>query len=198
MNLIPFELHLTTHALAAHQVDDFVAICQQLGAKALLIELAQGQVMQQPMLSKVALLPDVAAALTLAAADAASLKSSGFAVSRTKLEVPATHAAYLAATSPGPAGTPYFEWHGKVSYVRAPELLAVCARHQAHLSANALKDSVLTRFVTLREYGPLAVFEQRVAELVQALQAHWPIQKQQAEYCLYDSNTGLDQGWLPS
>ncbi|UOQ52707.1 hypothetical protein [Hymenobacter cellulosivorans] len=77
MNLVPFELHLTTDALPTHRLDDFVAVCRQLGAKPLLIELAQGQVVQQPMLSKVALLPDVAAALALAAADADFLKSGG-------------------------------------------------------------------------------------------------------------------------
>lgn len=193
--MTPFELHLTTAPLPPEQLDAFVAACGLLGAKPLLIELARGAAPQQPMLSKVQRLPDLAAALTLAAADARQLHAAGFAVQRVKIEVPA-EAAALATPGAGAAYQPYFEWHGKVPFKQAVELLAVCQRHGAHLSTNALKNDPHTRFVTLREYGPAADFAARVAALTQALQPRWPVLKAQAECCLYDSNAALDRGWL--
>ncbi|RTQ46502.1 hypothetical protein EJV47_21345 [Hymenobacter gummosus] len=193
--MTPFELHLTTAPLPDDQLDGFVALCRQLDAKPLLIELARGAVMQQPMLSKVQPLPDLPAALALAAADARQLQAGGFAVQRVKIEVPLA-GGHLATPGAGAAYQPYFEWHGKVAYERAAELLALCQRHGAHLSANGLRDAAGTRIVTLREYGTQATFEARVAALTRALQASWPVQKSQAECCLYDSNAGLDRGWL--
>jgi hypothetical protein len=52
--------------------------------------------------------------------------------------------------------------------------------------------------VTLREFGSQRVFVERVETLVQALTAGgWPVAKAQAEYCVFDTNTSLDKGWLP-
>ena len=81
-------------------------------------------------------------------------------------------------------------------YQHPAALLALCERHGAHLSANALRGAAATRFVTLREVGAAAEFERRVADLAASLQARWPLLKQEAECCLYDSNTTLDAGWL--
>ncbi|UOQ71960.1 hypothetical protein [Hymenobacter cellulosilyticus] len=195
--LFPFEIHLTTGSLSADQVRAFVRACEALQAKPLLIELARGQHQQQPMLSKVLLLPDLPAALAAATADAELLGFRQLPVQRVKIEVPADYP-YLATPAAGAAFRPYYEWHGRVPYEQVSSLLAVCTQHGAHLSRNALKDAAATRFVTLREFGPATVFRQRLAQLQHALQPEWPIQKQQAEYCLYDSNSGLDQGWLPN
>lgn len=148
--MTPFELHLTTAPLPAERLDGFVAACRQLQAKPLLIELARGVVTQQPMLSKVQPLPDLAAALALAAEDARQLQAAGFAVQRVKVEVP-PEAAHLATPAAGPAYQPYFEWHGKVAHQQPAQLRVLCEQHGVHLSRNALKHDPLARFVTLRE-----------------------------------------------
>jgi hypothetical protein len=80
-------------------------------------------------------------------------------------------------------------------YQQVAELMELCKQHHAHLSANALRGEAATRFVTLREFGLVATFHARVASLANRLQ-YWPLLKQEAECCLYDSNQALDAGWL--
>lgn len=193
--MYPFEIHLTTSALLPSELAHFEAACERLQAKPLVIELARGTHATQPMLSKVVHAPDLLAALALASADAAFLGACYLPVTRTKLETH-TDYAHLAMAANGPCFVPYFEWHGKVHYQQPAELLALCLRHQAHLSVNALRGESATRFVTLREFGPAAAFWGRVVGLLAELQGQWPVLKQEAESCLYDSNRALDAGWL--
>jgi hypothetical protein len=195
--MYPFEIHLTTGALLPAELTQFVAACEQLRAKPLVIELARGTHCTQPMLSKVVQAPDLPAALALAAADAQYLHTCHLPVTRTKLETRAD-GQHLAMAACGPAFVPYFEWHGKIPHQQVAELLALCTQYQAHVSANALRGESATRFVTLREFGAAATFQARVASLAAALQTHWPLLKQESECCLYDSNRALDAGWLTS
>jgi hypothetical protein len=193
--MYPFEIHLTTSTLTPAELASFVDACAHLQAKPLVIELARGASPTQPMLGKVVHQPDLAAALAVAAADSAYLRQQGLHTTRTKIETDARYP-QLATPAAGPSFTPYFEWHGKVPFQHHAELLALCERHQAHLSANALQSAAATRFVTLREFGPAAEFNRRVAALAADLQSRWPLLKQEAECCLYDSNQALDAGWL--
>ena len=193
--MYPFEIHLTTGPLTPAELAIFAVVCGQLQAKPLLIELARGACPTQPMLGKVVHAPDLAAALALAAADSAYLRQHGLPTTRTKIETDARYP-QLATPAAGPGFAPYFEWHGKVPYQHHATLLALCEQHGAHMSANALRGAAGTRFVTLREFGPAAAFEGRVAALAAALQPRWPLLKQEAECCLYDSNQTLDAGWL--
>jgi hypothetical protein len=195
--MYPFEIHLTTSTLTPAELASFVDACAHLQAKPLVIELARGASPTQPMLGKVVHQPDLAAALAVAAADSSYLRQQGLPTTRTKIETDARYP-QLANPAAGPGFTPYFEWHGKVSFQHHAELLALCERHQAHLSANALRGAANTRFVTLREFGPAVEFERRVATLAADLQSRWPLLKQEAECCLYDNNTALDTGWLIS
>lgn len=192
--MYPFEIHLTADVPPA-ELPNFVAACEQLRAKPLVIKLARGEHPTQPMLSKVVHALNLTAALAAAAADAEYLRACHLPPTRTKLETP-TDYAFLAAPTNGPAFVPYFEWHGKVPYQHAEALVALCRQHQAHLSANALRGESATRFVTLREFGAAAIFQARVANLGAALQPRWPLLKQESECCLYDSNRALDAGWL--
>ena len=193
--MYPFEIHLTTQPLPPAELARFAAACRHLHAKPLLIELARGATATQPMLGKVVRQPNLATAVAAATADAAYLQQQGFAPVRLKLETAPAYQ-HLGAPEAGPGYAPYFEWHGKVPYERAADLLALCLQHGAHLSANALATSAGTRFVTLRELGGRVAFEARVAGLAGALAGGWPLLKQEAECCLYDSNAALDAGWL--
>lgn len=192
---LPFELHLTTGPLAATQLPGFEALCQRVGGKALVIELARGQHCQQPMLSLVTADADAPAALARGRALAAEFGAAGYPVRRTKLEVLAWGAAQVRPAAP--AGSAYYEWHGRVRCEPLPELRAWCEQYGAHLSANALRNRPGVRFVTLREFGPAARFAERVAALRAGLAAGgWAPAKQQAEFCFYDSQVALDAGWL--
>lgn len=195
---IPFELHLTIKPLKNDLIDSFVASCTMLDAKPILIELAQGEHQQQPMFTKLIHAKSLNEAQSEATAYQRKLNKANFEVRRMKIEIPVNH--YNAtAWETNASFSPYFEWHGKISFERQEELLLLCEKHRAHLSLNALKDAQEVRFVTLREYGTQKQFQTRVDQLIQGLSdLGWPIHKQQAEYCLVDDNVGLDIGWLPN
>lgn len=193
---IPFELHITVEDLLPAERGGFVAFCSQREAKPILIELSQGECIKQPMLTKVVKAPALEAALEQADVLSQQLQLASFRVKRLKIEVPASCASEW-DTTPG-AFAPYFEWHGKIAYTGVDALKDLCLQHRVHLSLNALKNEGATRFITLREHGGKEVFEQRVKALVDALSdGDWPVMKQQSEYCVYDNNVFLDNGWLP-
>lgn len=193
---VPFEIHITIAGLSEKRIDSFVHFCHQHEGKPLVVELARGACIHQPMLSKVIYGESLSAAVTTATTYAQLLNALAFPVKRIKIEIPASYSEWI-RNQVAQTGENYYEWHGKVPFFKAAELQNICLNHQAHLSRNALKGEVPTRFVTLREYGPKAVFEQRVQALTDALAAGgWEVQKQQAEYCVFDTNTSLDQGWL--
>ena len=194
--MYPFEIHITVEVLPASRLPAFVEVCQQLQAKPLLIELARGATATQPMLSKMVQRQSLAEALAVAAADAEFFGRHDLPATRIKIET-APHYSHLAVSAGSRSLLSYFEWHGKVSYERTDALLALCLAHKAHLSRNALKGQINTRFITLREFGTIGVFQTRVAALTAALYKQWPLLKQESECCLYDSNTALDAGWLP-
>ena len=188
-------MHLTTGMLSLQEQEAFVNFCNQQGVKPLLIELSRGAHTQQPMISEITHLPSLEEALKLANHYSNELQKEGFEVTRLKIEVPATKASFFAAS--GTHFKRYFEWHGKVNYTRVDDLLALCTTYEVHLSRNALKNEADTRFVTLREYGNYETFIHRRNQVISALiEGAWNLRKQQSEYCVYDSNVFLDNGWL--
>lgn len=174
----------------------FTDFCGIHNAKAILIELAKGDFTHQPMLSKVAYAETLNQALSVGNMLSSQLQQGGFEVKRLKIEIPANRAHEL-ITSPSGFSS-YFEWHGKLSYTAPDDLIQLAVRHKAHLSFNALSGQSDTRFLTLREYGTEQLFRGRVQALVRGLsEGDWRILKQEFEYCVYDNNAFLDQGWLP-
>ena len=191
----PFELHITTSPLAAANIPDFLAFCETQQAKALLIELARGAFIEQPMFNKVVYCTGLNEALQHATIVSRGMQQQNWEIKRLKIEIPD----YLAVNYQHGSNNhlPYFEWHGKVNGRVTPGLLEICRIHEAHLSLNALKRQENSRFITLREYGDHAAFCQRVAKLKAHLtEADWPLLKDISEYCIYDNNVHLDNGWL--
>lgn len=188
-------MHLTTGKLSLTEQDAFINFCEQQEVKPLLIELDRGKHIQQPMLSEVAYLPNLEEALKLANHYSSEMQHNGFEVVRIKIEVPATKADLF--PKPSAQFNGYFEWHGKVDYEQVDDLTMLCAQHQAHLSLNALKNQTTSRYVTLREYGDFEKFTQRREALITAFQeGNWNLRKEHSEYCVYDNNVLLDDGWL--
>ncbi len=193
---IPFELHLTVSSIGQEQEAAFADCCRLLLAKPMIIELAQGQSRQQPMLNKIIQAASLETALAAAHDLSEQLGIAGFPVIRTKIEIPAHHASLF--NGEDQTNMRYFEWHGKITYEAQPALPVLCASHKAHLSRNALKHDPGKRFLTLRVYGSAAVFGDKVNNLCKDLVGHGiTLLKQQAEYCLYDNLVELDAGWLP-
>lgn len=194
---IAFELHVTVAALRARQRSDFIHVCELLGAKPLLIELARGETQLQPMLSKIVFAQHLHEAITFAQQLTHELDSFGFSGVRQKLEVATVDLQYLSNCD---ASVIYFEWHARVPYQDVTALLALCEEHQAHLSLNAMANTDIDktlkmRFLTLRR-NQWQEFCVATAALRQQLRERWPIQKEISEACLFDSNLNLDHGWL--
>ncbi len=192
-----FEIHLTTQPLSPSQVPAFKRFCQQIAAKPILIELSNGQHAQQPMISKVLSCSDRATYTKGLEELQQAFANAHYPISRSKVEVPLDQAAAVQQLFPEyPRG--YYEWHGKVNFQHEEELRAICLRHQAHLSRNALKSQQDSRFITIRDYsGAAENIQTRVAKLkAELLSQRWSFSKEEFEYCLFDSNVNLDRGWI--
>lgn len=184
------ELHLTCGALQAAELPTFVAVCEQVGCRPLLIDLPHGRQKQQPM-ATARLRGDLEDAKAEAMALAQWLAGAGMAVVRVKVESPIEGHEQLQRPDQ------YFEWHGKLALHDAPALARLCEAHGARLSRNSLKGETDVRFVTLRSREPLAAFRARVSALADQLErGGWPLLKQASEFCLHDSRESLDAGWL--
>lgn len=191
---IPFEIHITIAGLQHVDEETLQAFCSKHDARLLLIELARGTYINQPMFSKVIMAASLPEAMAEAQQYVGLLKDERYTVSRLKIEVPAQCADRVTTVQ---ATTGYYEWHGRVDYNREPDLLDLCRKHSVHLSRNALRKEHTTRFITLREYGPDKTFMERIAGLLADLETGgWTVHKAQHEYCVYDSNVMLDKGWL--
>jgi hypothetical protein len=176
------------------------------GLKCTHIVLARGCSASQPMLTRqgVGGLYDQ----LLAAREVADeLGKAGFAVTRVKIEaapgnqdIPQSDAEALNQ----PSAERYFEHHIKLELHANTDLnrlAAVVDPHCAHVSRNALRvreAGAQERFVTQRCHGvgqPAA--RQRLAALLAALAgAGYEILEHEEEFVVYDSNIGLDAGWI--
>ncbi len=190
---IKFEIHITVNSHPNIEANTFTEICSELNGKPLLIELAKGESPRQLMISKCISKNNLEEIFELCKSDCKILSVKGFATNRLKIEVN-SNVAYLFEKD---IKQNYFEWHGKLELKSYESLLGICRKHNAHLSRNSLKGENSYRFITLREFGEKNVFENRVFLLTEDLQNHdWEILKQESEFCVFDSNMFLDNGWL--
>jgi hypothetical protein len=174
-----YEIHLTVSADASD--DRLRSWAAGRGVKYTRIVLDRGEYSSQPMLSW---LSDGTPATAEADArrTASELRSSGFPVTRLKVEAAASGSeAPKSAAEAGSQPGLYFEHHVKLLLPAGTDLdlvRVIAARHGAHLSRNARRvrdDGVEERFVTQRCYGlgrPEAAAE--LAGLLNALAATSP------------------------
>ncbi|MBD2576683.1 hypothetical protein [Oscillatoria sp. FACHB-1406] len=193
---IPFEFHLTTIDLPLSRQTEFIHFCSANGAKALTIELARGEHLKQPMLTQEIIANDLNFVFFVATELSNLLTAQNFPIARLKIEIPSSHSELFQDSVS--TFERYFEWHGKIDYTQVEKLHFLCESHQVHLSRNSLAGEPKTRFITLREFGSKSQFENRIAALLGELQSGgWSLLKQISEYCVYDNNKFLDNGWLP-
>ena len=191
------EIHLTTKALTDAEIDQFVGFTHRYKFKPIIIELAEGQVQQQPMISHVVHTLDAGAFFKELDRVKQSFLANGYPIQRVKVEVPLKYAYLAEDLYPNYKGR-YGEWHAKVRFRRIEDLMALkVSNAYFHISQNSLKGNPTTRFVTFRHYSTLEQFENYVRPIRNSIQNKGlTILKEEFEYCIFDSNKSIDYGWL--
>jgi inosine/xanthosine triphosphate pyrophosphatase family protein len=202
-----FEAHVTVRPPPDPAA--FAASCDRLDVKCVMIELPVGERPAQPMTASVhrGELPEVQHEVH---AIARALVADGFEVVRTKIEA-LPHNADIPESDEDAARTPanYFEYHLKLVLPDGADLAAIaaaCEPHGARLSRNARTRRNATaevggdeeRFVTLRVRSGRISANARFDALRAALEALPSVRvvKRISEYTVYDSDVGVDRGWL--
>ena len=161
-----FEIHITTQNLNELETVMFTAFCKRIKVKPIIIELEEGNYLQQPMISKVVKDGDLFDEMERLKKE---FNQNGYRVSRVKIEVPLESIEKGEQTFPDFRGK-YFEWHGKVKFRDIDDLKKVIRWvKNVHLSSNSLKGENDRRFVTLRCYAGVYIFKQEVERLKQIL-----------------------------
>jgi hypothetical protein len=197
-----FEAHVTVRAVA--DLEAFRAACDRLGVKCVAIELPMGETPSQPMTASIhrGELPEVQREVH---ALARALVAEGFDVTRTKIEaLPHNADIPQGDDEAARAAANYFEYHLKLVVPAGADLAAIaaaCEPHRARLSRNARKrrdDGAEERFVTLRVHAGRATSDARFAALADAVATVDGVRvvKRITEYTVYDSDLGVDRGWL--
>ncbi|HVV99338.1 MAG TPA: hypothetical protein VHB77_03290 [Planctomycetaceae bacterium] len=197
-----FETHVTVEPRSIHEL---ISWAEQRGLKCLQIELARGVAPLQPMLTwrGTGLLSDQMDQLKEICT---ALRRDGFRVIRSKVEASTSNQDVPLADDAATSGQParYFEHHVKLLLpgdTDAGSLTDIAVSHQAHLSANALRqrdDGYHERFVTQRcwNVGRRSAQASLNALLRSLRTADFNVIDVEAEYVVYDSNQQLDSGWL--
>jgi len=133
-----FEVHITVNAIEQKEIPDFVEFCKTIHAKPIIIELEQGDIAQQPMISKVYRNIEKNTLKSKIIDLLEYFKTSLYAVNRVKVEVPLFFINEGTQEFPNYGGQ-YFEWHGKVKYNDLEVLKNKIQYLDVHLSKNGLK-----------------------------------------------------------
>lgn len=198
-----YEAHVTV--AADTDPERFQATCAALGVKCVRIELPAGAAPLQPMTASYHR-GELAAVAVEVAGLCRAVRSAGFAVRRLKLEAVATNEGVPETDAEAATAPPsdHFEFHIKLMLPADTDeaaLRALVGQHGARLSRNARKqeaDGRAERFVTLRVYGKgrgsaFAAFDRLCDDLTAA---GYTVSSRLREYIVFDSEAGLDAGWM--
>ncbi|PDP85429.1 hypothetical protein CQJ94_21865 [Glycomyces fuscus] len=210
-----FETHLTLDAPGPGRVAEAEEWARRHGLKFTHIELDRGESPSQPMVTYHSR-GTLDGELAVAERWTARLAEAGFAVLRTKIEVP--HQAAGVPATRGAAelmpGSCYFETHVKLLLPASADLAALSAivePHRARLSRNARRvrdDGLQERFVTQRcsrvgrgeagrfEYALLKALE-RAGVALEHREGWQPrILSVEREFVVHDTALSVDAGWM--
>jgi hypothetical protein len=191
-----YEVHITINPIEDSEIERFISFCGSIAAKPILIELPKGQVVQQPMISKVFKSLKEGELNNQISILKSQFSNHSYDIARTKVEVPLEFINRGRREFPNYHGQ-YFEWHGKVEYEEIEQLKKSIRHLDAHISNNALKDNPKRRFVTVRGYQNKRFFLNKIDSTKKAIQREGlRLVKEEYEYCIYDSNKLTDSGWI--
>jgi hypothetical protein len=201
-----FEVHITVLAPDKPSLGRFQEWCRLHECKCVWIVLARGEHLEQPMATWRRQDTNLTRVVEEAERRAADLNRAAIPVVRVKVEAdPHNDEVPLHdADAVVHAAENYFEHHVKLLRDKTAPCDAVvrlCQQCGAHLSRNAFREVGAgreERFVTLRSYGVgRASSERQLRQLLAALdELGEQVIEHESEYGVYDSNLGLDAGWL--
>lgn len=200
-----FEVHITVKNYSLEMQEKFKKTCSENACKAVLIELPYGEFSTQLMTSSYHR-GSLKQVHTQAYELSQIFARQGFDISRTKIEAMFSNKGVPEDDEEAESLSPenYFEFHIKVPIRNDDNLETIhriCKEHNAHLSRNGFKkidQNSSQRFVTQRMYGMgRKVAAERFNKCVEDLKsAGYPILSTQREYAVFDSNIGIDKGWI--
>lgn len=189
------EIHITTQPLNPAELEKFLAFCKENNFKPILIELDQGDTMQQPMISKAVEVENEHRLNSVIYQLERLFYDAGFKVLRLKKEIPLDF--YDTGKWYHTGSNKYFEYHAKLKFPNENDLLSLKQLPWVHISRNALKGEPDRRFVTYRHYGTKDEFLELTAGFKREFEArNLLVIKEEFEYCIYDSAEKIDNGWL--
>lgn len=190
------EVHLTTHGLSKKGIVEFVEFCTRNEYKPIIIELNEGDIQQQPMISKV-----IDSCIPIEIHNKIkeieqTFLANNFPILRTKVEVPINLSYLSKSIFPDYKGQ-YGEWHAKIKLNNIEELEELKNDKRFKVSNSSLRGEKLRRFITYRHYTHLDQFESYVANIRNSIKFKgYEIVKEEFEYCIFDSNKLIDKGWI--
>lgn len=197
-----FEAHVTVRTTDPAELERFATLVGALGAKPIFIALPEGATSFQPMTGSYhhGELPEVQAEVFELAR---RLTAARFDVTRVKIEATGSNRDVPRTDEEARSRDGYFEVHLKVSLPAGADvdaLRAVVSPHEGRLSRNArrIDGEVVTRFVTLRiyEHGLDEARRRHLALHHALVDAGYVVSHALLEYTVYDSDVGLDAGWV--
>lgn len=191
-----YEIHISTSPLLEAEIFGFINFCRKISVKPIIIQLDEGEVSQQPMISKTIKNTDNLKLHT----EIENLKklflNNNYEITRLKVEVSLDSKEDGIKAFPDYKGR-YFEWHGKVRFSNLDHLKEVVEKWKGRISRNSLKSEPDLRFITLRGYKNQGYFTRDVDSIKTVLKReNIPLIKDEYEYCVFDSNKSLDKGWI--
>lgn len=199
-----FEVHVTIEPQQSSDIDTLLAICSQQRWKAIIIDLKPPSPNQPMTCSRIT--GTIDDAFSHAKQVQRCLQQAGLLVNRVKIEAAPWNSQVPHSDQERQQHDPsaYFEYHLKLALSAnnwQETLPQICHSFQAHLSHNALKheaNGTIQRFATIRS-STLGL--ERFQAYTQAFQdcvdsAGFTILKAITEFCIYDSNSALDNSWL--
>jgi len=199
-----FECHITV-ALRPEQPNQLILfnqICQQLGGKTLVIQLANGKTPTQPMISK-----NFNGNANLVLSQITVLHqeiAKHFPIVRLKVETSPFNAGLPETTEEAARLPPscYFEFHVKMQLEKGHDLdklRTLLAPYHSYVSKNTLDEADnlwAYRFATQRFRLGNQAAEAHLSALLAFLKTqHITVKKVNREFNIFDSNAELDTGW---
>lgn len=220
-NMFQFQAHITTEHV--DNLEDYIALCETCKVKPVLIKLAKGNFVNQPMYTQNLVAERLDDVMLEVERVKKVFTENGFLIIRTKIEINAEQVIdyfqidvtqwenrqYREHCIEQFQGS-YFEVHMKVKYNDLDLLKEIAIKNNLYLSQNDREPGI--RFLSVRKNLADALnlvgedgFELRTYHLheknlsrafEQDLKAaHMEIVKEKYECCIYDSNQKLDSNW---
>ncbi|GFI48500.1 hypothetical protein IMSAGC019_03837 [Lachnospiraceae bacterium] len=216
-----FQAHVTMET--QNNISAYIELCRKNDVKPVLIRLAQGDFVDQPMYTQRIVAQNLDDAMVEAGRVKNNFSENGFQAIRTKIEINAESAIdYFGIDVDSWGNTEYrenclakiqnsyFEVHVKVKYNDIGLLEAIAIKDNLYLSKNDREPDI--RFLSVRknlmealdtsyeDNADLGKFYLHPKNFPRAFEGHlqkagMEIIKEKYECCIYDSNKNLDQNW---